>query len=76
MVAAHNEKENDMTTQTNQKVPPAYVLYGVQGEGKDATWIKIGAAWPNKDGKGFNIRCNAVPLAGRIVMRTNEPKRS
>ena len=26
-------------------------------------------AWPNKDGKGFNVSCDLVPLHGRIVMR-------
>jgi hypothetical protein len=29
----------------------------------------IGAAWPNKDGQGFNITYDALPLTGRIVMR-------
>jgi hypothetical protein len=29
----------------------------------------VGAAWPNKDGLGFNISCEAGPLQGRLVMR-------
>lgn len=43
-------------------------------EGPEARWARIGAAWPNKDGKGFNILCDAVPLQGRIVMRAYTPK--
>ena len=39
------------------------------GDGKTATWREIGAAWPNKDGAGFNLSCSAVPLYGRIVLR-------
>lgn len=48
---------------------PTHRLYRVQGEGSSAVWTIIGAAWPNKDGKGFSISCDAVPLSGRIVMR-------
>jgi len=62
-----------MTTITTTNAP-AFVLYRVGGDGKDARWTKIGAAWPNKDGKGFSLKCEAVPLHGRIVMRAYQPK--
>lgn len=61
-----------MTTETPNR--PAFILYRVEGDGQNASWTKIGAAWPNRDGKGFNIRCEAVPLQGRIVMRAYTPK--
>lgn len=61
-----------MTTQTINS--PAFILYRVDGDGQAAKWTKIGAAWPNRDGKGFNIRCEAIPLQGRIVMRAYVPK--
>jgi hypothetical protein len=48
---------------------PTHRLYRVQGEGSSAIWTPIGAAWPNQDGAGFNLSCDAVPLTGRIVMR-------
>ena len=48
---------------------PTHRLYRVLGDGEGAIWTAIGAAWPNKDGKGFSISCDAVPLHGRIVMR-------
>jgi len=48
---------------------PSHRLYRVLGDGADAIWTPIGAAWPNKDGLGFNIICDAVPLQGRIVLR-------
>lgn len=54
------------TTSTNR---PTHRLYRVEGEGKSANWTEIGAAWPNKDGAGFSLTCDAVPLRGRIVMR-------
>lgn len=34
-----------------------------------ASWTPIGAAWPNKDGLGFSLQCDAVPLQGRLVLR-------
>jgi hypothetical protein len=48
---------------------PTHRLYRVQGEGRNAIWTPIGAAWPNKDSLGFSIQCEAMPLTGRIVMR-------
>jgi hypothetical protein len=48
---------------------PTHRLYRVTGEGKSAFWTPIGAAWPNKDGEGFSLSCDLVPLQGRIVMR-------
>lgn len=58
---------------TQQTLPlgrrPSHRLYRVLGDGEGAIWTPIGAAWPNKDGLGFSIVCDAVPLHGRIVMR-------
>ena len=48
---------------------PTHRLYRVLGDGEGAIWTPIGAAWPNKDGKGFNLSCDAVPLTGRLVLR-------
>ncbi len=63
-------KEADMTAHTSIfSRKPTHRLYRVTGEGKSSSWTPIGAAWPNKDGKGFSVSCDAVPLTGRIVMR-------
>ena len=39
-----------------------------------ASWNKIGAAWPHKDGKGLNIVLSCVPINGRIVLREFTPE--
>ncbi len=45
-----------------------YTLYTVkEREGKDNIWTRIGAAFPHKNGFGFNIRLNALPTDGDIV---------
>jgi hypothetical protein len=48
---------------------PSHRLYRVLGDGEGSIWTPIGAAWPNKDGQGFSIVCDAVPLQGRMVLR-------
>ncbi|MBS0473079.1 MAG: hypothetical protein JSR60_18560 [Proteobacteria bacterium] len=59
-------------SKTQPKLPgrkPTHRLYRVIGEGDAASWTPIGAAWDHKDGHGFSLSCDAVPLQGRIVMR-------
>lgn len=50
---------------------PSHNAYTVEdrGEDQDPFWLKIGAAWPHKDGKGFNVTLSALPLDGRVVLR-------
>lgn len=55
-----------MTEQTNR---PAFRLYTVTGENDQTRWTDIGVAWRTRDGKGFTLSLNALPLNGRIVMR-------
>jgi hypothetical protein len=48
---------------------PTHRLYRVLGDGKTAIWTPIGAACPKKDGQGFSLQCDAIPLQGRLVVR-------
>jgi hypothetical protein len=44
-------------------------------EGKEKTrWIDVGSVWPHQDGKGFDVRLDALPVDGRLVIRLDEPK--
>ena len=54
---------------------PSLVAYQVREvkEGKDF-WTRIGSAWSHKDGKGFTVQLDAVPLDGRITLRRPEEK--
>ncbi len=66
-----------MATQTKTSgAKPTHRIYLVIGEGKKASWRELGAAWPNRDGKGFSLTCDAIPLQGHIVMReiTEKPE--
>lgn len=57
-----------MTAQNTNR-QPSHRLYVVKGEGENAHWLPIGAACANKDGNGFSLSLDALPLDGRIVMR-------
>lgn len=59
-----------MTKQSNNTAVPSYRVYIVTGNDKASHWTEVGAAWPNKDGQGFSLRFTAIPLSGRLVMRT------
>lgn len=47
--------------------------YQQDGETKNE-WNKIGVAFPHKDGKGFNVILQAVPVDGEVYLRIHEPK--
>ena len=32
-------------------------------------WLNIGVAFPHKDGSGFTVKLQAIPLDGKIVCR-------
>jgi hypothetical protein len=56
---------------------PTHRVYTVEkrGEGKDDYWTELGAAFPHKDGKGYNLQLRALPPDGKLVMRTYEEKK-
>jgi hypothetical protein len=62
-----------MTT-TTQNRAPTHSLFFVTGDRENARWTRIGAAWPNQDGKGFSMAHDAAPIGGRIVMRETKPQ--
>ena len=47
--------------------------YTKGGEEK-ANWIRVGVAFENKDGKGFNVQLSALPVSGKLVLRVHEPR--
>jgi hypothetical protein len=54
---------------TQEKKQPSHDVFVVTGEGKDAYWTKVGAAWENRDGLGYNLQLSALPLDGKLTMR-------
>lgn len=53
---------------------PTHIAYVVR-EGKENSYFnRIGAAFAHKDGKGFNILLDTVPLDGKVTLRTVKGK--
>lgn len=53
---------------------PSHAVYVIEGEGQNAFWTKVGAAWQHEDGEGFNILLSALPVNGRLVLRKPKPQ--
>jgi hypothetical protein len=65
----------DTSTQTAAAKSPSHIAYQIRDrEGSDGFWTRIGAAWPHRDGKGFNIQLDVAPLDGRITLRLPSAK--
>jgi hypothetical protein len=65
---------SETTPAGNGTNKPSHVAYQVR-DGKDTGfWTRIGVAWTSRDGKGFVIQLNAIPLDGKIILRVPEPK--
>lgn len=65
-------KKNAETATETKRNLPTHGVYVVEGEGENAYWTKVGAAWAHADNAGFNISLTAVPLAGRLVLRARK----
>lgn len=57
-----------------ERAPNAPVLtawnIAPKGEGKKGNdWTKLGAAWAHKDGRGFQVKTDAHPTNGKLVLR-------
>jgi hypothetical protein len=54
----------------NEPRQPTHRAYSViRREGQDDFWLNLGLVFDHKDGKGFNIVLQALPLEGKIVCR-------
>ncbi len=40
----------------------------IEKEGKNPFWLKVGAAWENKDGS-LNVYLDALPVNGKLQIR-------
>ena len=49
---------------------PAFLAYTVRDRGSDKTpfWTQIGAVFPHRNGEGYSVVLEALPLNGRIEL--------
>ena len=55
---------------------PSHRIYSVSKDGNEKSrWTELGAAWPHKDGKGFQLKFNACPIGDcEVVLRVAKAK--
>lgn len=53
---------------------PSHIIRYVEGEGDKSYSTRIGVAWQHKDGKGFNLKINFLPLSDDGFMSMREAK--
>ena len=53
--------------------PTAYSVQDTR-DGK-GFWNRVGAAWAHKDGQGFDVSLDSMPINGRITLREQRDKR-
>ncbi len=48
----------------------AYTVREFEGEGGEqkGRWTEVGAAWATKDGNGYAVSLDAIPVSGRLVL--------
>lgn len=70
-MSADNRNNNTAGKDPGLKRPfmLAYTVKPID-DGKNSVWSKIGAAWAHKDGEGYEVRMDALPVDGRVVLRT------
>ena len=62
-------------TETTTGKAPTHIAYQVREGSKTSYWTRIGAAWEHKDGKGFSIQLESVPLDGKVTLRAASEKK-
>jgi hypothetical protein len=58
-----------MAEKDESRLPSHRAFSVIRREGQDDFWLNVGLAFQHKDGKGFNIVLQAMPLDGKIVLR-------
>jgi hypothetical protein len=58
-----------MADKDQPKLPTHRAFSVIRRDGQDDFWLNVGLVFPHKDGSGFNIMLQALPLDGKIVCR-------
>jgi len=57
---------NETETKSNR---PTHAIWQVIDSAEKSRWIRVGAGWSNKDGKGLSLKFDSYPVVGRIIIR-------
>lgn len=65
-----NENVSTPAPNAPQGRKPDYIAYNVT-DGKEGKGFfnKVGAAWQHKDGQGYDLQLDSMPVNGRVTLR-------
>jgi hypothetical protein len=65
-----------MTSSETSKAPTHRVSAVIKKDGDEkGVWLKIGALWPHRDGKGYTMKLDLLPRGdAELVIRAIEDK--
>ena len=64
------QKQTKTSKTQRSPAPPKLFAYHVAERGDKAFWTRIGGAWDHRDGEGYTLQLDLVPVdGGRIVLR-------
>ncbi len=63
-------------TQTNRSNFDAFTVREYEASNGESRreWTRIGVAFPHKDGKGYSLLLQALPVDGKVELRLHEAK--
>ncbi len=67
-----NDKDKTKSSNTPTGVYHVRDYTGVDGEPQSA-WTRIGSVWMHRDGDGYNIHLDCLPVDGRLTLRGEKP---
>jgi hypothetical protein len=56
-------------TQAAKGTKPTHYAYHISEGSEKNYWTRIGAVWPHKDGNGFSLQLDCVPLDRKVTLR-------
>lgn len=63
-----------MEKQMNTASKPDFIAHHVRASGQNSFWDRVGAAFAHKDGQGFDVVLDSLPVGGRVVLRVPSDK--
>lgn len=67
---AQNHDEQGHT----EKTMPSHIAYQVRETEDKSYFNNIGAAYEHRDGQGYNIQLDSVPVDGKVTLRSFEER--
>jgi hypothetical protein len=71
-------RKNEKGQQNEADKAPGFIVYHVRdGERGKSYWMRLGAAWAHRDGEGYNVQLEVLPVSGfdgRLVLRAPKPE--